>query len=232
MQEKVFVVVAVAAWAELLGDRIERDDGFEVVGVAADGEVALSQLERLDPAPDIAVLDVGARLALSTARILRRRERAVRLVAIGLEENPAQVLSWAMVGATGLVARTASLGELLSALNGVARGEAPCSPGVTGALLRGVGGSTSGMLKGRQAGRLTDREREVARLVADGYTNKEIAADLQIEPGTVKSHVHSLIRKLGVVRRAQVASKLPPDGLPSEWPESVKHISRDGGDAV
>lgn len=112
-------------------------------------------------------------------------------------------------------------------MTAVARGEAPCSPGVTGALLRGVGDSNSGMLNLTQSGRLTDREREVARLVADGFTNKEIAAHLRIEPGTVKSHVHSLIRKLGVSRRAQVAAKLRPDGLPSEWPESLPHI---GGD--
>lgn len=229
MRARVFVLVAVAAWAELLRDRMERGDGFEVVGVAADGDGALRHLERLDPPPDIAILDVGAGLALRTARTLRGREPAVRLVAIGLDDNPAQVLSWAMVGATGLVARTASLDDLLSALTAVARGEAPCSPGVTGALLRGVGGSNSGMLNLTQSGRLTDREREVARLVADGFTNKEIAAHLRIEPGTVKSHVHSLIRKLGVSRRAQVAAKLRPDGLPSEWPESLPHIGGDDG---
>lgn len=234
LREKVFVVVAITAWGELLRDRIERTDGFEVVGIAADGGGALPQLELLDPPPDIVLLDVGAHLALKTARALRARDAAVRLVAIGLEEHPAQVLPWAMVGATGLVARTASVDELLSTLIGVARGEAPCSSGMTGALLRGVGTSSNVMLDERSSTELTSREREVARLVADGHSNKEIAAHLQIQPGTVKCHVHIIIRKLGVSRRTQVAAKLWRDNLGAEWPESLSPVApaRSGRTAV
>lgn len=220
MREKVFVIVAVMACAELLRDRLQRSDSFEVIGVAVDGEGALRQMALLDPPPDIVLLDVGARLALETARTLRERTAAIRLVAIGLDEDPTQVLSWAVVGATGLVARTAPLDELLSTVTGVSHGEAPCSPGVSGALLRGVASSSGGMLSRRLAGGLTDRQWEVARLVGAGFTNKEIASHLQIEPGTVKSHVHSVIRTLGVSRRAQVAAKLRQIGLISEWPNS------------
>lgn len=235
VREKVFVIVAVAACAELLRNQLERGDDFEVVGIAVDGDAALRQIELIDPPPDIVLLDVGAHLALETARTLRGRETAIRLIAIGLDEDPAQVLSWAVVGATGLVARTASLNELLSTLAGVARGEASCSSGVSGALLRGVGSSNTGTLRRRPSGGLTHRQWEVARLVGAGFTNKEIAAHLQIEPGTVKSHVHSVIRTLGVSRRAQVAPKLRRDGLISEWPEwlteiegSVEAAERDG----
>jgi DNA-binding NarL/FixJ family response regulator len=213
----IFVIVEVCAWAELLRDRIETGGRFEVVGIAADGEDALEEIARLDRPPDIVLVDAGSRLGLKTARALRGRDEAMRFVAIGLDDDPAQVLSWAMAGAKGLVARTASLDELLGAVAGVARGEAPCSPEVTGALLRGVGESEGRVLGGAPGERLTGRECEVARLVAAGLTNKEIAADLQIEPGTVKSHVHSVIRKLGVSRRAQVAAELHADGRLDRW---------------
>jgi two-component system nitrate/nitrite response regulator NarL len=213
VRQRVFVISAVIAWAELLRDWIDGHHGFQVVGIAADGEGGLRQVERLDRPPDIVLLDVGAPLALKTARLLRARDPAPRLVAMGLDENPSQVLSWAMARANGLVARTASLEELLTALTDVARGEETCSPGVTGALLRGVGNSTQPTVKERPSASLTDREREVAQLVVHGSTNKEIASRLQIELGTVKSHVHSVIRKLGVSRRIQVATELRDDDL-------------------
>lgn len=60
---------------------------------------------------------------------------------------------------------------------------------------------------------LTTREREVAVLLADGLTNKEIASHMQIEPGTVKSHVHNVIRKFGVRRRAQVVARIRDGAL-------------------
>jgi DNA-binding NarL/FixJ family response regulator len=203
----VFMVVTVAAWAELLYDHVRRD-GLELVGVAANGQDALHHIERLDRPPDIVLVEVGVQSALETARVLRDREPTIRLVAVGLDDNPVDVLAWAKVGAIGLIARTASLDELLSALTSVARGEAPCSPAVTAALLRGVGGSNGAMTNEMSTERLTEREREVAGLVAEGFTNKEIAVHLNIEAGTVKSHVHSVIHKLGVSRRAQVAAKL------------------------
>jgi len=214
VRQRVFVIAAVMAWGELLRDWMEGYDGFQVVGIAADGEGGLRQVERLDRPPDIVLLDTGARHALRTAGLFRARDPAPRLVAMGLDEDPSNVLSCAMAGANGLVARTASLEELLSALTDVAHGKDTCSPGVTGALLRGVGNSTTQRtVKERPSGRLTDREREVARLVVHGSTNKEIASRLQIELGTVKSHVHSVIRKLGVSRRIQVAAEPREDDL-------------------
>jgi two-component system, NarL family, nitrate/nitrite response regulator NarL len=204
VRQSVFLIVRVAAWGELLSDRMEREAAFEVVGLADDAEAGIAQVERLDPPPDIVLVDAG----LEMARAPRARHGSARLVAVGLEKNPKQVLSWALAGATALVARTASLEELLTTLTGVARGESPCSPEVSGALLRGVGTAERAIRNGTPPTRLTDREWEVARLVEDGLTNKEIATRLQIEPGTVKAHVHNVIHKLGVSRRVQVGAAL------------------------
>jgi DNA-binding NarL/FixJ family response regulator len=210
MQRRVFTVVAVKAWAQLLGDRLERIPEFEVVGTAPDAVVARDELRRLDPPADIIVIDVDTQLALQTAPLLLS-EGIEQLIAVGVDENPAHALAWAIAGAVGLVDRTAAVEELLDTLTEVARGESHCSAGIAGALLRGISSANSGSR--RNAMPLTERELEVARLVASGLTNKEIATRLTIAPGTVKSHVHSVIHKLRIARRAHVASKLPQDNL-------------------
>jgi DNA-binding NarL/FixJ family response regulator len=226
VRQGVFIVVAVKAWAQLLGDRIERLPEFEVIGSGTDGADALAELERSDAQGGIVVIDVGTQLALPTASALLRSDATMRLVAVALDEEPGQAMAWASAGAIGLVGSTASLDELLSTLTEVARGEASCSAGISGALLRGITNNNGGSRLARNATPLTGRELEVAWLVARGFTNKEIATRLQIAPGTVKSHVHNVIRKLGVGRRAHVSSKLPQESrLPPATPSSIPVIS-------
>ena len=205
----LFLIVATEVCAELLRDWIDLTDKFEVVGIATDGQSGLRQMERLEQSPDIVVLEVGAPLALETARALRARNGTIRVAALGLDEAPSTALAWAAVGANALIGRSAPLEELLVTLHGVAEGDAPCSGGVAAALLRGVAGL--GETNRQEAPLcLTAREREVALLLADGLTNREMARRMHIELGTVKSHVHSVIGKLGVARRAQVAARISP----------------------
>jgi DNA-binding NarL/FixJ family response regulator len=208
LHKRVFVLVSVAAWAELLSATLEGDDRFELVGVATDGDTALRTMATLDAAPDLVLIDAGARSGTMLARTLRTDRWRVRVAVVGLDEEPGQVLMWARLGATGLVARAAPLDELLQTLEGVAEGQAPCSAGISAALLRGVGDSAQEQDRANPRHGLTEREREVALLVADGWTNKEIAVHLHIETGTVKTHVHSVIQKLGVSRRAHVGPGL------------------------
>jgi DNA-binding NarL/FixJ family response regulator len=232
VRQRVFTVVAVRAWAQLLDDQIERMPEFEVVGSAPEGAVALNQLEQIDPPATIVVLDVGTRLALQAASALHQSDATKRLVAVGLDEDPSQAIAWAMVGAAALVGCTASLDELLRTLNEVAVGEAHCSAGVSGALLQAIGGKNGVPRATRNTMPLTGREQEVAWLVASGLTNSEIATRLQIAPGTVKSHVHNVIRKLGVARRAYVARKLPDDNRPPLFTADDPTLSAVGGVAT
>jgi DNA-binding NarL/FixJ family response regulator len=209
MPQRVFLVAAIRVWTQLLESQIEHLADFEVVGTAPDSQAMLVEFEGLEPPVDIVVVDVSTRPALQTASALSRSHPATKLVAIGLDEEPAQAIAWATAGAVGLLGWTAAPDELLSALTDVARGEAYCSASISGALLRGVSGSTGGVQPSGIRMPLTRREEEVARLIAGGYTNKEIAERLHVSPGTVKSHVHNVIHKLGVVRRAHVAGTLP-----------------------
>jgi DNA-binding NarL/FixJ family response regulator len=213
MRQRVFLVAAIKVWTQLLENQLEHLANFEVAGTAADGEAMLVEFERGQTSADIVVMDVSTRLALQTASALPRSHPATKLVAIGLDEDPAQAIAWATAGAVGLLGRTAPPDELLSALTDVARGEAYCSAPISGALLRGVSGGSGGVRPSGSGAALTRREEEVARLVAGGFTNKEIAARLHLSPGTVKSHVHNVIHKLGVVRRAHIARNLPEQAV-------------------
>jgi DNA-binding NarL/FixJ family response regulator len=213
----LFLIVAVSAYAELLRAHFDADDTFTVVGVATDCRSAIEAIDELDLPPDIVVIDANAPLSLQAAHTLQARDARTRVVLIAVEEVPAQAMSCAAAGAAGLVGRTASLKELTDTLHSVECGETQCSSRVAAALLHGLASMAGGDRSADQRARLTAREHEVAELLADGLTNKEMARRMQIELGTVKSHVHSVIRKLGVSRRAQVAGRLRQAGVSPSW---------------
>jgi two-component system nitrate/nitrite response regulator NarL len=208
----VFLIADIRLAAELLGERLVQSGTFEVVGIDTDGRSGYEAIAHSRPAPEILVLDAGARDALEVTERLRSDDRRVRVVAFGLDEVPAQAMTWAASGAMALIGRSASPDELLSILEVVAEGKVSSSTRVTEALLSGVRGLVRPDLENPSTV-LTSREREVAVLLADGLTNKEIASHMQIEPGTVKSHVHNVIRKFGVRRRAQVVARIRDGAL-------------------
>ena len=181
--------------------------------IAIDGDLALKQIEAMSPPVDIALVDITARRALAMAQRVRRDRSPLRVVALGLEGNPGEALTWAMAGAVG-PSHTMPSEELVRAPPEPPRRGAVLAGGDLGAAARRrhSGGRRS---RGEPGMALTAREREVAELIAIGLTNKQIAASLQIEPGTVKSHVHSVIRKLRVSRRAQVAALVHREGAAS-----------------
>jgi DNA-binding NarL/FixJ family response regulator len=210
---RLFLIAAVRFYEEGLRDVLRRDERFDVVGTAPDVRRALVAMQGAPP-PDIALLDVTAPGGCEGALLLRATRPEVRVVALGLHEDPDGVIDWARAGAAGFVGVDASLEELATTLVGVARGEAPCSPRVSAALLRDVSARAGAGRRGPRraaAATLTAREREIAWLLNDGLSNKEIAGRLHIELGTVKNHVHNLLGKLGVAGRGQAAAALRDD---------------------
>lgn len=209
VRHNVFIIAPVKLWAQLLERQIEHLTDFEVIGSARDGDGALEELDRLHPSSCIVVVDINTMLALQAAAALRRSHPSLKLVAIGLDDSPGQALAWASAGAVGLLGRITTQEELLGTLADVAAGGTHCSQDISGALLRGIGDTEGGVRPSASGAPLTRREREVAQLVAGGFTNKEIAERLHVSAGTVKSHVHNVIHKLGIARRAHVAASLP-----------------------
>jgi DNA-binding NarL/FixJ family response regulator len=179
---------------------IEREPDLQVAAEAATAEEAVDRVALGDI--DVAVLDVrfgpgmngldAARRILATSR--------TRVLMLTLHDTPEYVRSALTAGATGFVLKDAGRVELLDAIRAVGSGRTA----LPGDLLRRAVEPRVGPHEADLA-RLTARERQVLALVADGLTNKAIARELGIGPGTVKAHVEKVIAKLGVADRTQAA---------------------------
>ncbi len=178
----------------MLAEILRIDPAYKIVGESGDGQQACQLC--LDLKPDLIVLD--ARLpGLSGADILRRiskRLKHTRVMVFSAYESPALVREMLEVGAHGLVGKTAGLGEFKKGLETIAHGGTYFGPGVA-ALLRSVVANNSPI---SGADSLTDREREILKLVAESHSTKEIAVKLGISSKTVDNHRTNLMRKLNL----------------------------------
>ncbi len=196
--------------------------GVEVVGEAADGVDALPLIDRARP--DLVLLDLRMpRLdGIGTLRALRQTATPERpappvLVLTTFDDDEA-VLGALREGARGYLLKDVTLEQLVSAIETVAGGGRLVQPAVTAALLDRLAGA--GPLLGQDAPSLatpalTERELEVLRLVAAGYSNREVATALPLAEGTVKNHVRNGLLKLGVRDRTRAVLRALELGLVS-----------------
>jgi two-component system, NarL family, nitrate/nitrite response regulator NarL len=210
---RVLLVVSTRLYRDGLATLLNARDEFSVVGAESTGREAIERLD--ETKPDAALVDVGIPDFNETVMKLAQRARRLPIVAIGISDSDADVLACAELGIAGYVTRASSIDELAAAVQGAADGELICSPRMAGVLLRRVGELAAGNHRSDSVALLTRREREVAALMCEGLANKEIAARLQIEVATVKNHVHNVLDKLRINRRAEVARLL---GHPSNRP--------------
>lgn len=209
--QKVLFLVSVAALGQAIADELARRRGVRVIGVVTSADAVLHAVALASNGPDIVVVDAGVDRAIGLVARLRSDHRDVRFVVVGVADEPTVALQWARLGVAALVSQMASLDELSDSVLSVAGGEASCSPRIAAALLNGLALPAKLENGSVKDGSLTHRERQVALLLADGLTNGEIAAQLIVELGTVKNHVHHVLTKLGVQRRSQVARALRRD---------------------
>ena len=187
-----------------------RAHGFDVAGTAADGEEAIAAAAELQP--DLVLLDLSMPGLDGLSALPRLREAApdcevVVLTASGTEEN---LLGAIRAGAAGYLLKTEPPERIASFLSGIARGEAALSGPVARRLLdqvRNGGGRGSGV-PDRIASLLSAREVEVLLLLDEHHGTDEIAQRLFISEHTVRSHVKSLLRKLGVSSRREALERL------------------------
>jgi two-component system nitrate/nitrite response regulator NarL len=201
--------VLIAADVRLYGEGIrlllERESGIEVAGTAGSAADALRQVAEL--CPDLALVDSAMPNSIDLIRAIRRAASAVKIVALGVPELDRDIISCVEAGISGYVTRDGSRSDLVAAVRSVARGEALCSPRVAASLLEHVAALARDRPSAPRDG-LTRRELQVVRLIDEGLSNKEIAGRLCIEVPTVKSHVHSILGKLGVHRRGEAAARI------------------------
>ncbi len=166
-------------------------------------------IEQLGAArPDVVIVDVASGGDLGPLRAVKRAAPTSRVVVLGIADDEDAVIACAEVGVAGYVEAQAGVDELTDVVRAAIRGEAVCSSRLAGALLRRIGSYPRPTIEPDSSlGRLTSREREILDLIDEGLSNKEIGRQLNIELGTVKAHVHNLLDKLGVHRRAQASAR-------------------------
>jgi two-component system nitrate/nitrite response regulator NarL len=209
---RVFIISTIKLHREGLAEVLDRRTGIEVVGTCADpGSLPPAVSAPRDAERTIVVLDVAG---WDVAEIAPRAARSscAPVLAINVPARERDVIACAEAGVACCLTAAASIEDLVDAVASVGRGEAPCSPWTSAILLRRVAtlarerrATASPALPETTPARLTRRELEIVALVDRGLSNKEIANELCIELPTVKNHVHRILDKLGVRRRADAA---------------------------
>ncbi len=187
------------------GVRAELTGHVDVLGEAADVDEAVEAVQRLRP--EVVLLDVHLPGG-GGAEVMRRvapRLPEVRFLALSVSDAAEDVIGTIRAGARGYVTKTITGAELVSAIDRVADGDAVFSPRLAGFVLDAFAGSISVAQVDEDLDRLTEREREVMRLIARGYAYKEVASELFISIKTVETHVSSVLRKLQLSSRHELS---------------------------
>jgi DNA-binding NarL/FixJ family response regulator len=182
---------------------INAQPGMEVVGEAADGLTAVGRAT--DLRPDVVVMDITMP-GLSGARATERLRSAcpeVKVLALTAHEDRAYLRQLLAAGAAGYVLKRAAAGELVQAIQAVAAGGVYLDPAVAG---RAVGGlvSSAGARAALTGTELSEREEEVVRLIAEGFSNKQIASRLTLSVKTVETYKARSLEKLGLRDRVDL----------------------------
>jgi DNA-binding NarL/FixJ family response regulator len=186
------------------GVRTEIATSVDVVGEAADVDEAVAVISA--SRPDVVLLDVHLPGG-GGGEVMRRvgpRLPETRFLALSVSDAAEDVIGTIRAGARGYVTKSITGPELLAAIDKVAEGDAVFSPRLAGFVLDAFAGSIAVAQVDEDLDRLTEREREVMRLIARGYAYKEVAAELFISIKTVETHVSSVLRKLQLSSRHEL----------------------------
>jgi two-component system, NarL family, nitrate/nitrite response regulator NarL len=204
--KRVFIVSEVRLYREGLARLLRRDQRLEVVGASDEVPDALEQLARLDAPPEAVLLDVPAPAGLEGLAQLGAAVPTARIIVLNVSDRDERALiAWAEAGVGGLLSRDVDLDDVAQAVQTTVSGGTVCSPRLAALLLKRLARAPT---ERPVTSPLTSREREIAALLEEGLSNKEIAARLRIELPTVKNHVHSILTKLKASRRGQAAAML------------------------
>jgi two-component system, NarL family, nitrate/nitrite response regulator NarL len=211
----VALIVPVRAYREAIAVAFGMDLEFKLVAHASSAAEALARMSPRQPT--VALLDFGIPDPVPVLTALRRTIPTTHLIGIGIGPGQAQseaVVRAAQAGMTGFVDADQPLSDIIGAARLAVRGQSPCSPRIAALLLQALQrrpappsmppASQGSLVQVPSAPLLTPRERIVAELAAQGLTNRQIAGHLVLGESTVKSHVHSILRKLGLECRGQI----------------------------
>ena len=181
---------------------VNAQPDMEVVGEADDGELALARAEEL--LPDIIILDISMpRMnGLKATKRLRLKFPDIKLLTLSRHTDDGYLQQLVAAGANGYVLKQSAPNHLINAIREVAEGNVYLDPALTKKVMGGYANRPA--LRGENQRELTDRESEVLRLISLGYSNKEIAASLDLSVKTIEVHKTNAMRKLGISGRIAI----------------------------
>ena len=188
--------------AGVRGELAAHADAVEVVGEGGDVESAVAAIEKTKP--DVVLLDVHLPGGGGVQVIKRAQRPNSRDLALSVSDAAEDVIGTIRGGARGYVTKTITGPELVDAIRRVSDGDAVFSPRLAGFVLDAFAGSIEVAQVDEDLDRLTEREREVMRLIARGYAYKEVARELFISIKTVETHMSSVLRKLQLSSRHEL----------------------------
>lgn len=193
-----------------LADLIAADTDIDIVATCGGGQQAIDAI--LEHMPDLAVLDISMpeRDGIDVLKEVAREQWPVRVVFLTGCITDEQVIQAIAAGAYGIVLKESAAASLVDCLRHVAEGRRWLPSSIVQPAIRRASAAARRISPFEL---LTRREKEVARLIADGLSNKEVAARLAMSEGTVKIHLHSIYSKLGVDNRTAVAILFTRDQL-------------------
>lgn len=211
---KIIIFSDIRIYCEGLSQILSRLNTLEVVGAENNLDDAVSKVEKL--MPHVVLLDMTMPGSCSMARQLIQLNPHIKIIALAVPEVEYNVIKCAEAGISGYVAREASIDELIQTVISAKEGEFCCPPKIAAFLFNKIQHLAcrakenylynSGQQHEVSLAELTRREKQILSLMADGLSNKQIAAALVIEVSTVKNHVHNILVKLGVHSRVRAVS--------------------------
>ncbi|NWG03501.1 MAG: response regulator transcription factor [Syntrophaceae bacterium] len=209
---KVMIVDDHIVVREGLKQLIGLEDDIEVIAEADNGLECLNLLEKTSP--DLIFMDVRMPgiSGIETSRLICQKYPHIKIVMLTIYEDDKYVAEALQAGAKGYILKKVNRDELTKVIHHVMEGQAFLDPAVTAAVVNRFKPRTMSFKEGERA-QLTQRELEVLKCMVAGYTDRKIGESLFISEHTVRTHIKSLYRKLGVSSKSRAVAKAIQDGL-------------------
>jgi two-component system response regulator NreC len=215
MREKGRIIIAEdhTILREGLCALISSQEDLEVVGEAGDGREAIRQVEGLEPDLILMDLSMPRMSGVEAIREIRKRTPKTKILALTVHKTEEFILEVLQAGADGYIPKDASSNELMMAIRSVLEGKRYLCPSVSGVVIEGYLESRRPSESSTPWDTLTKREREILKLIAEGYKNKEIGDYLYISVKTVEKHRANLMKKLDLHSAAALTAYAMERGL-------------------
>jgi len=198
---RVVLICRVRLYSGAIAELLKRAPGIGCVTIANPDDDIVAAVDTA--LADVVLLGTGNPGALSVARRLVDARPETRVLGFGVDEVPADVVACAKAGLWGYVPNSASMKDLVVAAQRVARGDTVCSAAMADGLFRHLRGGSASSADAE----LTQRQRQIARLISEGLSNKQIAGRLSLGTCTVKNHVHDILSRVQVTCRTEAAAR-------------------------